>query len=198
MFPAGSEWISIWGGVHYLHGHGPSFRATVPGMMPSRERLDVGWREWLSLPELGLPAIKAKVDTGARTSALHAWRVEPYTRDGSPWVRFHMHPLQRDSELTVACDAPVHDRRMVSDSGGHREMRYVIQTPIKLADRCWDIEVTLTDRDTMLFRMLLGRQAIRGLRVIPDVSFLTQPSLSVADAIELYTEGSPLQEPGSR
>lgn len=164
-------------------------------MKSSAEKLEVGWREWLSLPDLGLPAIKAKVDTGARTSALHAWRVEPYTHGGSPWVRFHMHPLQRNTELSVACDAPVHDRRMVSDSGGHREMRHVIETSIRLADHDWRIEVTLTDRDTMLFRMLLGRQAMRGLRVLPNASFLTQPSLSVADATELYSD---LEHPGSR
>lgn len=160
--------------------------------------MDVGWREWVELPALGLPAIKAKVDTGARTSALHAWRVEPYTEGGSPWVRFHMHPLQRDTELSVVCDAPVHDRRLVSDSGGHREMRYVIETPIRMAERDWKIEVTLTDRDTMLFRMLLGRQAMRGLRVLPDASFLTQPSLSRADAGELYNESAPPKERRSR
>jgi len=164
-------------------------------MKTSTEKLDVGWREWLSLPDLGLPAIKAKVDTGARTSALHAWRVEPYTSGGAPWVRFHMHPLQRDTQLSVACDAPVHDRRMVSDSGGHREMRHVIETPIRLAGYTWRVEVTLTDRDTMLFRMLLGRQAMRGLRVLPDASFLTQPSLSVTEATDLYSD---LEEPGSR
>lgn len=164
-------------------------------MKASAEKLDVGWREWVTLPDLGLPAIKAKVDTGARTSALHAWRVEPYTSDGSPWVRFHMHPLQRETDLSVTCDAPVHDRRVVSDSGGHREMRYVIDTTIRLADRDWRIEVTLTDRDTMLFRMLLGRQAMRGLRVLPEASFLTQPSLSVADATQLYAN---LEHPGPR
>lgn len=176
-------------------GHEPPNCTTVAGVKSARSRLDVGWREWLTLPELGLPAIKAKVDTGARTSALHAWRVEPYTHGGAPWVRFHMHPLQRDTELSVVCDAPVHDRRMVSDSGGHREMRHVIETPIELADYSWDIEVTLTDRDTMLFRMLLGRQAMPGLRVFPDASFLTKPSLSVAEATELYAD---LEDPGTR
>jgi len=164
-------------------------------MKASAEKLDVGWREWVTLPDLGLPAIKAKVDTGARTSALHAWRVEPYTSEGSPWVRFHMHPLQRETDLSVTCDAPVHDRRVVSDSGGHREMRHVIETTIRLAGRDWRIEVTLTDRDTMLFRMLLGRQAMRGLRVLPEASFLTQPSLSLADATQLYSD---LEGPGPR
>lgn len=156
-------------------------------MAESRDKLDIGWREWLALPGLGLPAIKAKVDTGARTSALHAWRVEPYEHGGAPWVRFEMHPLQRDNELSITCEAPLHDRRAVSDSGGHREMRYVIETEVRLADRNWSIEVTLTDRDTMLFRMLLGRQAMRGLRVVPDASFLTRRPLSATRAAGLYT-----------
>jgi len=160
----------------------------------SPERLDIGWREWLELPALGLPAIKAKVDTGARTSALHAWKIEPFTEQGAPWVRFHLHPLQRDTALSVACTAPVHDRRMVSDSGGHRERRYVIHTPIRIGSRQRTIEVTLTDRDTMLFRMLLGRKAMRGLRVIPDASFLTGSPLSAAEAAALYATARRRQE----
>lgn len=148
--------------------------------------MDVGWREWLSLPELGIPAIKAKIDTGARTSALHAWKVEPFTRAGAPWVRFSLHPLQRDTELSIVCTAPVHDRRVVSDSGGHRERRYVIESAVAIGDHHRRIEMTLTDRDTMLFRMLLGRQAMRGLRVLPDASFLATPALSRAQAAEHY------------
>ena len=166
-------------------------------MARAKERLDIGWREWLVLPGLGLPAIKAKIDTGARTSALHAWRVEPYRHEGAPWVRFHMHPLQRNTELSVVCEAPVHDRRVVSDSGGHREMRYVIETAVELAGRPRNVEVTLTDRDTMLFRMLLGRQAMRGLRVLPDASFLTRPPLSATEAAGLYHHDNPLEEPRS-
>lgn len=150
--------------------------------------LDVGWREWLALDELGLPAIKAKVDTGARTSALHAWRVEPYTEGGAPWVRFFMHPLQRDDSLSSVCQAPVHDRRHVRDSGGHREYRHVIETPIQLGGDQRRIEITLTARDTMLFRMLLGRTALHGVRVFPDRSFLTSSPLSAAEASALYRE----------
>lgn len=167
-------------------------------MASSKDRLDIGWREWLELPELGLPAIKAKVDTGARTSALHAWRVEPFEHDGTPWVRFHMHPLQRNTELSVVCEAPVHDRRLVSDSGGHREMRYVIETAVLLGEHRRRIEVTLTDRDTMLFRMLLGRRAMRGLRVLPGTSFLTRPSLSATEAAGLYRHANPSAESRSR
>lgn len=154
--------------------------------MGRQQRIDIGWREWLELPELGVPAIKAKIDTGARTSALHAWKLESFTHGGAPWVHFQLHPLQRDTTLSLGCSAPVHDRRMVSDSGGHRERRYVILTPVVMGPHRWSIEMTLTDRDTMLFRMLLGRQAMRGLRVVPDASFLTAPALSSAEAANLY------------
>ncbi len=120
----------------------------------------VGWREWISLPELGIAHIKAKVDTGARTSTLHAFMVEPYREGGAPRVHFKVHPLQKRTDIVTDCHADVLDRRWVSDSGGHREQRYIILTTALLGDTRWPIELTLTDRETMLFRMLLGRTAL--------------------------------------
>lgn len=133
----------------------------------------LGWREWIGLPDLNIPRIKAKIDTGARTSALHAFRVEPFERDGQAWVRFAIHPQQGDTGTIVECEAPVKDRRVVRDSGGHEELRYVIDTRIGIGQECYGAEMTLTDRDTMIFRVLLGRTALRARYVIyPGQSYL--------------------------
>ncbi len=133
----------------------------------------LGWREWVGLPELGLPLIKAKVDTGARTSALHAFQVERFAQDGQDWLRFAVHPLQGRDDLVVRCAAPLLDRRRVTDSGGHREERPVIAAALVVGAARWPIELTLTDRDSMRFRMLIGRTALSA-RALVDVrqSFL--------------------------
>ena len=136
----------------------------------------LGWREWLALPEFGIDYIKAKIDTGARTSALHAFYLEPFTRDDKPWIRFGIHPRQRSTDEVVHCEAPVLDQRNVTDSGGHKEQRYVIKTPVRLGERLVDIEMTLTDRENMRFRMLLGRTAMRGHCVVdPQRSYVVRP-----------------------
>jgi len=134
----------------------------------------IGWREWIALPDLHIPAVKAKIDTGARTSALHAFYLEPFEEDGKKKVRFKIHPLQRRTDIELTCVADVIDQRRVSDSGGHREIRYVIQSKICLGSTEFDAEITLTDRDTMQFRMLLGRTAMENIFIInPGVSFLS-------------------------
>jgi len=138
-------------------------------------KITVGWREWLALPELGIDKIKAKVDTGARTSCIHAFRVEEFIQDEQVWVRFWVHPIQDDNDTEIQCQAKVIDQRTVTDSGGHQEQRYVIQTQLLIGGQQWPIEATLTNRDTMKFRMLLGRTAMAGRIVVdPELSHQTQ------------------------
>jgi hypothetical protein len=139
----------------------------------SKTPLTIGWREWVSLPDLTVDAIKAKVDTGARTSSLHAFRIEPFSREGATWVRFELHPLQRSRAMKVACEARVVDERSVRSSNGSVDRRYIIKTLLRIGDVAWPIELSLANRDEMGFRMLLGRTALRGRTVIePGRSFL--------------------------
>jgi hypothetical protein len=142
----------------------------------SMETLRVGWREWVRLPALGVAAIKAKIDTGARTSALHAFAIEPFRRGPELWVRFEVHPLQRGDRVKVACEARAVDERAVRNSGGQVERRYIIETVLQLGESSWPIELALTNRDQMGFRMLLGRTALEGrVLVEPGRSFLAGP-----------------------
>lgn len=134
----------------------------------------IGWREWVGLPELGIAKIKAKIDTGARTSALHAFSLRPFIEDGLHKIKFEIHPLQHNTDEIITCIADIVDKREVTDSGGHTEERYVIVTPLAMAGQLWPIEVTLTERENMLFRMLLGRSALRKHFVVnPARSFVT-------------------------
>jgi len=148
-------------------------------MTDINEPIVVGWREWLSLPELGVETIKAKVDTGARTSAIHAFSVESFYKEDVLWVRFGMHPKQDDTITEIWCEAKVLDERNITDSGGHTEQRYVIETAVTLGHTTWTIEATLTNRDTMLFRMLLGRTAMSAGNIIvnPALSYLAGQNL---------------------
>ena len=120
----------------------------------------IGWKEWVGLPELGIPDVKAKIDTGARTSALHTFTLKEFYADGLRMVRFGIHPLQRRRDIELFCEAPVIERRRVKDSGGHVEKRYVIRTTVQLGSKNWPTDITLTNRDKMLFRMLIGRKAV--------------------------------------
>ena len=131
------------------------------------DRRIVGWREWVSLPGLGIDVVKAKLDTGAKTSALHAWDQEFFEIDKLPWVRFYVRPFQHDDDIAIRCAAPLTDRRWVTNSGGTRERRSVVTTTLGIGDQTWTIELTLTNRDEMGFRMLVGREAMQG-RVIVD------------------------------
>ena len=154
----------------------------LPGPAPAPKRrrrrtrkvkTTIGWREWVGLPALGIEGIKAKIDTGARTAALHAWRVERFERDGQAWARFEVHPVQRDNRTRISCEARLVGMKAVRSSGGHLESRYVIVTDLTLGDKTWPIEVTLTNRRDMRFRMLLGRTALSGKALVdPRRSFL--------------------------
>jgi hypothetical protein len=121
----------------------------------------IGWREYLALPILGIDKIKVKIDTGARTSALHAFHIHTYKEKGQEMVKFQVHPIQRETHTTIDCTAPLFEYRHVTNSGGHSQLRPVIITPVKLGIYQWNIELTLTNRDVMGFRMLLGRQAVK-------------------------------------
>lgn len=147
----------------------------TPKPKAKRKKKRIGWREWVGLPDLEIKRIKAKVDTGARTSALHAFKVTPFTKRGEKWVRFAVHPKQRHRLPEVMCEARVIDQRRITDSGGNCQERYVIRTRLKLGTRSWPIELTLSNRDAMGFRMLIGREAIRRRYVVdPARSFIVK------------------------
>lgn len=141
---------------------------------PTPDELQVvGWREWVSLPGVGVDWLKAKIDTGAQTSSLHAWDLEPFERDGIQWVRFEIHPLQRSTRDAVVAELPVHDHRSVRSSNGAEQERYVVLMDLRLLDRTITAEVTLTRRDAMGYRMLVGRQALeQGFLVDSAASYI--------------------------
>lgn len=137
----------------------------------------IGWREWVSLPSLDLPAIKAKIDTGAKTSSLHAYDIQLIQKQGKEFVRFKVHPLHKNLSLEVECEAPLIEVRTVTDSGGHKEERYVVEATLVLGRLKKKIELTLTNRLSMKYRMLIGRSALRHFYIDPTQSFLLKKSL---------------------
>lgn len=158
------------------------------------ELFSLGWEEWVSLPDLGLAALKVKVDTGARTSSLHAAVIEPFGSEKKPQVRFLLHPDPDNPGLEVVCSAPVKDRRNVTSSNGETELRYVVETTIRIGERSWPIEVTLANRENMAYRMLLGRTAITDDMVVDPNSGFLQPKLSFALYDQVKTK-APVKRP---
>jgi len=141
-------------------------------MANENSKIIVGSEEWCSFPGLGVPAIKARVDSGAKTSSMHAFNIQKFRRDGENWVSFEVHPLQNDRRTVIRCERPVIDKRVVKSSSGVSETRYVVGATIKAASETWDIELTLANRDSMGYRMLLGRQAMSGRMLVdPSLSF---------------------------
>lgn len=156
-------------------------------MLGKTPKVLMGWQEWCALPKLHIPAIKAKIDSGAKTSALHASDIHPFHRHGELFVQFLVHPLQRTQKFEIACTALVADQRTVMNSGGHKELRYVITTSITLGQMTWEIDITLTNRDPMTFRMLLGRDALKGHSLIDPGKILCQGKLKLKQLRTLYT-----------
>lgn len=149
------------------------------------QKLLIGCAEWCALPDLNVPVVHAKVDTGAKTSAIHAFNIRE-TKDGR-FVRFDIHPLGGDDETSVSCKRPIVDVRSITSSNGQREMRYVIQSRILLGDQGWDIELTLSKRDEMKFRMLLGQSAMKGHVIIDPARKDVQGKLTKQLARKFYT-----------
>jgi ribosomal protein S6--L-glutamate ligase len=146
----------------------------------------LGWVEWLSLPDLSLPAIKAKVDTGAATSSLHAYKIKYLAKDGKKYVKFEVHPIQRNNKIKKMCIAPLVGMRLVRSSSGEQKERPVILTSIKIGSTAWPIELNLTNRDPMGMRMLLGRQAILGKCLVNPTHKFLHWKLSMKKSKELY------------
>jgi len=138
---------------------------------PAKSLPVIGWREWLILPDFHGARVKAKVDTGARSSSIHAFDIKPFERDGGDYISFSLHPDQRDDDKVIICEAELLEYREVRSSGGHQTRRPVVITHVELMGKRWPIELTLANRDVMGFRMLLGREGMRG-------RFLVDPAAS--------------------
>ena len=133
----------------------------------------IGWREWAAFPDLGVARINAKIDTGAKSSAIHAFRVRVTESADGPWVEFTLHPRRRRKKPEIFCRAPLVDTRLIKSSNGQTEERFVINTPLRMGDHIWPIELTLTNRDAMGYRLLVGRDALaRRFLIKPDASYL--------------------------
>ncbi len=146
----------------------------------------VGWKEWVSIPELDLPAMKAKIDTGAATSSLHAYNIEYFAKNGVKYVKFEVHPIQKNKRITRYCVAQLVDKRHVRSSSGEKERRPVIKTTIQIGGSKLDIELNLTNRDSMGMRMLIGREALSGRILVNPTHKFLHGKLSQKKSKELY------------
>ncbi|MBR9805104.1 30S ribosomal protein S6--L-glutamate ligase [bacterium] len=149
-------------------------------------KLIVGSEEWCSLPSLSIPAIKARVDSGAKTSSLHAFNIQTFTRNGDAWVSFEVHPIQNNRSTIISCECPIVDRRYVKSSSGEREKRYVISAPLQIGGDVWDIDITVTNRDSMCYRMLLGREAMAGRMLVDPAASFCLNEISEREIAQMY------------
>ncbi len=150
--------------------------AKTKNLKKKKNRPLIGWREWADLPDFEVEGINAKIDTGAKSSAIHAFRIQETMIDGVEHVEFYLHPVQRRKKPEVFCSAPIADRRVIRSSNGQEEERYVIETRLRLGAKVWTIDLTLTNRDAMGFRLLIGRDALRRKFLIdPGGSYLLGP-----------------------
>lgn len=156
----------------------------------SKSKIIVGSEEWCGLPELGIPAVKARVDSGAKTSSLHAFNIRSFKRAGESWVSYELHPIQHNRQVIVRCESKVFDRRMVKSSSGVAEKRFVIKTTLNLSGQSWEIEVTLANRDSMGYRMLLGRAAMLGRILVDPSDKLLCGTVDAAEIEKLYGQSS--------
>jgi ribosomal protein S6--L-glutamate ligase len=145
----------------------------------------VGWKEWAKLPELNIPLIKVKIDTGAKTSALHAYDLEIVKKNNKDYASFSIHPIQKNDTISVKCLSEVIDLRIIKSSNGLTEKRYVICTPMQIGQKIWDIEITLTNRDIMHHRMLVGREAMKSILVHPAITFC-QGKITSKKSVTIY------------
>ena len=165
-------------------------------MQNTKQKKIIGWKEWFNLECLGLPAIKGKIDTGAKTSALHAFNIENFYIEDVEYVKFDIHPLQKNKKLERRCVARVIDRRMVSDSGGRKEKRFVIKSELAIDKTKISIEITLVNRDTMTFRMLLGRDAVKQAKMLVDPSrSFVQGRIKKSAVMALYKQTKTTTDP---
>lgn len=148
----------------------------------------VGWLEWVALPDLQVPAIRAKIDTGAKTSSIHAYNIKMSRREGQTYVAFDLHPIRGNHTISRHCEMPVIDKRVVKSSSGDREKRPVILTKLKIGGFTMDIELNLTNRDTMGYRMLLGREALRLFALVNPASAYLHGKLSTATILKRYQD----------
>jgi len=160
------------------------------------QKMIIGSHEWCGFPSLGIPAVKARVDSGAKTSSLHAFNIQPFKKDGEPWVSFEVHPVQENRQIVIRCERPVVDKRKVRSSSGDTETRYVISALLRLGGAEWDVELTLTNRDSMGYRMLLGREAMSGRTLVDPELGSTQGEVSETELLGFYGKKKTVDKSG--